>query len=233
MNDKNPSTNSEHIALSQEDSMNTSQDLERKKEKRKKYFNIALLILFGVFIGQFGESWYEELVREGSEQEFEVSIEPFEEIEESINNQENILEKHYPFSCTSSSEHLESSHCEEVYFKNRPSEGWHTNDGICYKEFLTFDFPKNIYLEFIVLQNYEERELFEKYGKIKELKILFPNSDYPPVYFEMENDTTSQWIDINYEISTLTFEIKSHYEKDEDSKCALSEITFYGRSLNK
>ena len=84
MNDKNPSTNSEHIALSQEDSMNTSQDLERKKEKRKKYFNIALLILFGVFIGQFGESWYEELVREGSEQEFEVSIEPFEEIEESI-----------------------------------------------------------------------------------------------------------------------------------------------------
>ena len=52
---------------------------------------------------------------------------------------------------------------------------------------------------------------------------------------ELENDNTSQWIDINATTSYLKIDVLSAYPGEEVSgsqpfdECAIQEITFYGR----
>ena len=54
---------------------------------------------------------------------------------------------------------------------------------------------------------------------------------------ELEYDNTSQWIDINSEINhELTLKIVKNYPqniKNQESRCAIEEVIFYGRSLNR
>ena len=54
---------------------------------------------------------------------------------------------------------------------------------------------------------------------------------------QLEYDNLSQWIDIGSEIIyDLTLKIVRNYPQNidnQESKCAIQEVTFYGRNLNK
>ena len=103
-----------------------------------------------------------------------------------LDDSQSILQLITPFSCVSSSDFIENNFCEELYYDNYYGEGWVTADEICYKEYVTFDFKKSIYLEFMVIQNFEIDNLFQQYDKVKELNIIYSNNRVEPQLFQME-----------------------------------------------
>ena len=142
---------------------------------------------------------------------------------------EALLQKIYPISCSSSADKVENNFCEELYYDDYFAEGWVTSDEICYKEYITFVFKENIYLEFLVIQNFKPEELFDKYDKIKELNISYSNNDELQKIFTLDDSNISQWVNLDTETNTVTFDIQSSYNNPENSVCALGSVTFYGR----
>ena len=117
--------------------VNTNEELKKfsYKEFRKKVF----LVLSALFIIALATSWYLEVeLLDNTEVEFTT-----EDVVQ-LDDSQSILQLITPISCVSSSDFIENNFCEELYYQNYYGEGWVTADEICYKEYITFDFKKNV-----------------------------------------------------------------------------------------
>ena len=145
------------------------------------------------------------------------------------------LEKKYPSGCDSTSTLSKEYSCSNLF--DNLDTVWQSSSNICQEEKITFTFKEPIFLEFMVFQNPASTTVFEESIIVATLGIT---SDSESKYFvskELEHDNTSQWIDINSEILyDLTLKIVRNYSQNidkQESRCAIQEVTFYGRDLNK
>ena len=146
-----------------------------------------------------------------------------------------VLEKKYPSGCDSTSSLSEEYFCSNLF--DSLDTVWQSSSNICQDETITFTFKEPIFLEFIVFQNPESTEVFEQGIIVATLGITSDNESKYFVSKELEYDNTSQWIDINSEILyDLTLKIVRNYPQNidnQESRCAIQEVIFYGRDLNK
>ena len=88
----------------------------------------------------------------------------------------------------------------------------------------------------MVFQNPASTTVFEE-SIVATLGITIDNESKYFVSKELEYDNTSQWIDINSEILyDLTLKIVKNYPQNidnQESRCTIQEVIFYGRDLNK
>ena len=145
------------------------------------------------------------------------------------------LEKKYPSGCDSTSTLSKEYSCSNLF--DNLDTVWQSSSNICQEEKITFTFKEPIFLEFMVFQNPASTTVFEESIIVATLGIT---SDSESKYFvskELEHDNTSQWIDINSEILyDLTIKIVRNYPQNidnQESRCTIQEVIFYGRDLNK
>ncbi len=145
------------------------------------------------------------------------------------------LEKKYPSGCDSTSSQSEKYSCTNLF--DNLDTVWKSSSNICQEEKITFTFKEPIFLEFMVLQNPASTTVFEESIIVATLGITSDNESKYFVSKELEHDNTSQWIDINSEILyDLTLKIVKNYPQNidnQESRCAIQEVIFYGRDLNK
>ena len=145
------------------------------------------------------------------------------------------LEKKYPSGCDSTSDLSEEYSCSNLF--DNLDTVWQSSSNICQEEKITFTFKEPIFLEFLVFQNPASTTVFEESIIVATLGITSDNESKYFVSKELEHDNTSQWIDINSEILyDLTLKIVKNYPQNidnQESKCAIQEVIFYGRDLNK
>ena len=145
------------------------------------------------------------------------------------------LEKKYPSGCDSTSSQSEEYSCTNLF--DNLDTVWQSSSNICQEETITFTFKEPIFLEFIVFQNPESTTVLEESIIVATLGITSDNESKYFVSKELEYDNTSQWIDINSEILyDLTLKIVRNYPQNidnQESRCAIQEVIFYGRDLNK
>ena len=170
-----------------------------------------------------------------------VSEEVIEQIEvqqitttSSTTTVQSILQKQYPMNCSSSSSYNNGDgwSCENLY-DGDPSS-WQDNSLQCQDGWVEFRFSNELYIEFLVFQNVEDSKSFSRNFKARDIQITTSDSEFL-LDKELENDNTSQWIDINATTSYLKIDILSAFPGEEVSgsqpfeECAIQEITFYGR----
>jgi len=145
------------------------------------------------------------------------------------------LEKKYPSGCDSTSSQSEKYSCTNLF--DNLDTVWKSSSNICQEETITFTFKEPIFLEFMVFQNPESTTVLEESIIVATLGITSDNESKYFVSKELEYDNTSQWIDINSEILyDLTLKIVRNYPQNidnQESRCAIQEVIFYGRDLNK
>ena len=145
------------------------------------------------------------------------------------------LEKKYPSGCDSTSSQSEKYSCTNLF--DNLDTVWKSSSNICQEETITFTFKEPIFLEFMVFQNPESTTVLEESIIVATLGITSDNESKYYVSKELEHDNTSQWIDINSEILyDLTLKIVRNYPQNidnQESRCAIQEVIFYGRDLNK
>ena len=145
------------------------------------------------------------------------------------------LEKKYPSGCNSTSTLSKEYSCSNLF--DNLDTVWQSSSNICQEEKITFTFKEPIFLEFMVFQNPASTTVFEESIIVATLGITSDNESKYFVSKELEYDNTSQWIDINSEILyDLTLKIVRNYSQNidkQESRCAIQEVTFYGRDLNK
>ena len=145
------------------------------------------------------------------------------------------LEKKYPSGCDSTSSQSEEYSCTNLF--DNLDTVWQSSSNICQEETITFTFKEPIFLEFMVFQNPESTTVLEESIIVATLGITSDNESKYFVSKELEYDSTSQWIDINSEILyDLTLKIVRNYPQNidnQESRCAIQEVIFYGRDLNK
>lgn len=145
------------------------------------------------------------------------------------------LEKKYPSGCDSNSSQSEDYSCTNLF--DNLDTVWQSSSNICQEETITFTFKEPIFLEFMVFQNPALTTVFEESIIVATLGITGDNESKYFVSKELEYDNTSQWIDINSEILyDLTLKIVKNYPQNidnQESRCAIQEVIFYGRDLNK
>ena len=145
------------------------------------------------------------------------------------------LEKKYPSGCDSTSSQSEEYSCTNLF--DNLDTVWQSSSNICQEETITFTFKEPIFLEFMVFQNPELTTVFEESIIVATLGITSDNESKYFVSKELEHDNTSQWIDINSEILyDLTLKIVRNYPQNidnQESRCTIQEVIFYGRDLNK
>ena len=145
------------------------------------------------------------------------------------------LEKKYPSGCDSTSTLSKEYSCSNLF--DNLDTVWQSSSNICQEEKITFTFKEPIFLEFMVFQNPASTTVFEESIIVATLGITSDNESKYFVSKELEYDSTSQWIDINSEILyDLTLKIVRNYPQNIDnheSRCAIQEVIFYGRDLNK
>ena len=145
------------------------------------------------------------------------------------------LEKKYPSGCDSTSSQSEEYSCSNLF--DNLDTVWRSSSNICQDETITFTFKEPIFLEFMVFQNPESTTVLEESIIVATLGITSDNESKYFVSKELEYDNTSQWIDINSEILyDLTLKIVKNYPQNidnQESRCAIQEVIFYGRDLNK
>ena len=145
------------------------------------------------------------------------------------------LEKKYPSGCDSTSSQSEEYSCRNLF--DNLDTVWQSSSNICEEETITFTFKEPIFLEFMVFQNPESITVFEESIIVATLGITSDNESKYFVSKELEHDNISQWIDINSEILyDLTLKIVKNYPQNidnQESRCAIQEVIFYGRDLNK
>ena len=148
--------------------------------------------------------------------------------------EKSILKKQYPINCSSSSKLDEDWSCEKLYDGKYTT--WEDKSLACKDGWLEFTFSKEIYLEFIVIENPEDNERFFRSHLIRDINITTSDVGFT-LTKELENDNISQWIDINATTSYFKIDILSAYpgeeinEKVPFDECAIQEITFYGRDI--
>ena len=145
------------------------------------------------------------------------------------------LEKKYPSGCDSTSSLFGEYSCSNLF--DNLDTVWQSSSNICQEETITFTFKEPIFLEFMVFQNPESTTVLEESIIVATLGITSDNESKYFVSKELEYDNTSQWIDINSEILyDLTLKIVRNYPQNidnQESRCAIQEVIFYGRDLNK
>ena len=145
------------------------------------------------------------------------------------------LEKKYPSGCDSTSTLSKEYSCSNLF--DNLDTVWQSSSNICQEEKITFTFKEPIFLEFMVFQNPASTTVFEDSIIVATLGITSDNESKYFVSKELEYDNTSQWIDINSEILyDLTLKIVRKYPQNidnQESRCAIQEVIFYGRDLNK
>ena len=145
------------------------------------------------------------------------------------------LEKKYPSGCDSTSTLSKEYSCSNLF--DNLDTVWQSSSNICQEEKITFTFKEPIFLEFMVFQNPASTTVFEDSIIVATLGITSDNESKYFVSKELEYDNTSQWIDINSEILyDLTLKIVRNYPQNidnQESRCAIQEVIFYGRDLNK
>jgi len=145
------------------------------------------------------------------------------------------LEKKYPSGCDSTSSQSEKYSCTNLF--DNLDTVWKSSSNICQEEKITFTFKEPIFLEFLVFQNPASTTVFEESIIVATLGITSDNESKYFVSKELEHDNTSQWIDINSEILyDLTLKIVRNYPQNidnQESRCTIQEVIFYGRDLNK
>ena len=145
------------------------------------------------------------------------------------------LEKKYPSGCDSTSTLSKEYSCTNLF--DNLDTVWQSSSNICQEETITFTFKEPIFLEFMVFQNPESTTVLEESIIVATLGITSDNESKYFVSKELEYDNTSQWIDINSEILyDLTLKIVRNYPQNidnQESRCAIQEVIFYGRDLNK
>ena len=145
------------------------------------------------------------------------------------------LEKKYPSGCDSTSTLSKEYSCSNLF--DNLDTVWQSSSNICQEEKITFTFKEPIFLEFMVFQNPESTTVFEESIIVATLGITSDNESKYFVSKQLEYDNISQWIDINSEILyDLTLKIVRNYPQNidnQESRCAIQEVTFYGRNLNK
>ena len=145
------------------------------------------------------------------------------------------LEKKYPSGCDSTSSQSEKYSCTNLF--DNLDTVWQSSSNICQEETITFTFKEPIFLEFMVFQNPESTTVLEESIIVATLGITSDNESKYFVSKELEYDNTSQWIDINSEILyDLTLKIVKNYPQNidnQESRCTIQEVIFYGRDLNK
>lgn len=146
----------------------------------------------------------------------------------------SVLQKQYPISCSSSSSYNNGDgwSCENLYDGDKST--WQDNSLACKDGWIEFNFAKELYIEFLVFQNVEDSKSFKRNYKVRDVLITTSDSQFN-LDKELENDNTSQWINVNATTSYLKIDILSAYPGEEISgsqpfeECAIQEITFYGR----
>ena len=145
------------------------------------------------------------------------------------------LEKKYPSGCDSTSTLSKEYSCSNLF--DNLDTVWQSSSNICQEEKITFTFKEPIFLEFMVFQNPASTTVFEDSIIVATLGITSDNESKYFVSKELEYDSTSQWIDINSEILyDLTLKVVRNYPQNidnQESRCAIQEVIFYGRDLNK
>ena len=145
------------------------------------------------------------------------------------------LEKKYPSGCDSTSNLSEEYSCTNLF--DNLDTVWQSSSNLCQEETIAFTFKEPIFLEFLVFQNPASTTVFEESIIVATLGITSDNESKYFVSKELEHDNTSQWIDINSEILyDLTLKIVKNYPQNidnQESRCAIQEVIFYGRDLNK
>ena len=145
------------------------------------------------------------------------------------------LEKKYPSGCDSTSSRSKEYSCTNLF--DNLDTVWQSSSNICQEETITFTFKKPIFLEFMVFQNPLSTTVFQESIIVATLGITSDNESKYFVSKELEYGNTSQWIDINSEILyDLTLKIVRNYPQNidnQESRCAIQEVIFYGRDLNK
>ena len=147
---------------------------------------------------------------------------------------QDILRKAYPISCSASSSYNDGDgySCENLYDQDPSS--WQDNTLQCKDGWIEFSFAQEIYIDFIVFQNVEDSKSFKRNFKARDIAITTNDSEFL-LNKELENDNTSQWIDINQTTSYLKIDILSAFPGEDVGtneafdECAIQEITFYGR----
>tara|TARA_X000001036_G_C20514751_1_gene739603 strand:+ start:167 stop:739 length:573 start_codon:yes stop_codon:yes gene_type:complete len=155
-------------------------------------------------------------------------------IEATDTSEQKILKRIFPSDCLASSTLSDQYSCTNLY--DDQYNFWSDDHNSCsVPTWIRFYFEKEIYVEFIVLQQIEDLDLFDTRVKIHEYRIQTSSFEYYPG--TLENDTYSQWLDINenttlLEIEVLSTHLPEKYENlSETNNCVLQEITFYGRDL--
>ena len=143
------------------------------------------------------------------------------------------MKRHFPFSCTASSSLGDGWSCEKIY-DNEPSS-WQDKSLECADATLEFTFSKDIYFEFLTYENLDDSKSFKRNFKPRDILITSEEEGFS-IEYELENQNTStQWIDLNTTTSVITIQILSAYPGEEVNgaeafpECAIQEITFYGR----
>ena len=214
-----------------------------------KYIFTTVLAVFIFFMGYVSESMVEayetrenqyppygkevvdvngtKFMRDIKDETNENEEEPFEDF--------LALKKKYPSGCDSTSFQSEEYSCTNLF--DNLDTVWQSSSNICQEEKITFTFKEPIFLEFVVFQNPASTTVFEESIIVATLGITSDNESKYFVSKELEYDNTSQWIDINSEILyDLTLKIVKNYPQNidnQESRCAIQEVIFYGRDLNK
>ena len=157
------------------------------------------------------------------------------ENEEQLSEDFIALERKYPSGCNSTSSLSEEYSCTNLF--DNLDTVWQSSSNICQEEKITFTIKEPILLEFIVFQNPESTTVFEESIIVATLGLTSDNGSKYFVSKELYYENTSQWIDIYSEVfNDLTLKIVRNYPQNidnQESRCAIQEVIFYGRNLNK
>ena len=94
----------------------------------------------------------------------------------------------------------------------------------CNNSWVEFFFEPNEYIEFFVVEEFENLSVIE----INE--IIVTQNNHLNFNYEMQDETNLHWFDINNEISSLRIEIISSTQEAKPTlKCGLKDVWFYGR----
>ena len=175
---------------------------------------IVVLFLYDIYLEKSYEKLHQELL------EFEESLKVVEETPLHIIT---------PVNCLASSEANDIYTCKKIY--DLTHLGWEDDQQNCRNQWIEFEFDDRYFIEFMILENYEDDSLFYRKDKVRNIEIIF--SDKNKNYYLVEEIQESQWFDINYITNTIKMNILTNYNDEDSNTCHIQEITFYGREITQ
>ena len=168
-----------------------------------------------------------------------ISINSTSSVEKQADSSEEaILQMIYPVKCSSSLTLSEEYSCENLY--DSDNTYWSDDKNSCsLPTWIHFTFEEEIFLEFIIIQNVEDSDLFSTRHNIKEFRLRTYNQgvDESPVMRNLEDNNISQWFDVNENVNKIKIEVFNAYpptkylDLSDTKSCVLQDISFYGRNI--